>query len=188
METYDDETIAQTLDFMRRAVKADKPFFIWHNTTRTHTFTHLRPEYEAMVPEIGFMGAAMTEFDNGIGQVLDELDSLGIDRQHHRHHLQRQRRHAVLLARRGHDALPERERRPPGRVDSAYPCVVRWPGVIEPGTVINDIFHHMDWIPTLMAALGEPDIKEKLLAGYQANGQDLQGAPRWLQPAGSAQG
>ena len=78
MKTYDDETLEQSLDFMERAVKGRKPFFIWHNTTRTHTFTHLRPKYVDMVAEKGFMGAAMTEFDDGIGVLLKELDDLGI--------------------------------------------------------------------------------------------------------------
>ena len=78
METYDDETIAQSVKFMRKAVKDDKPFFIWHNTSRTHMWTHLRPKYVDMIGEKGFMGAAMTEYDDGIGVLLDELDKLGI--------------------------------------------------------------------------------------------------------------
>ena len=51
------------------------------------------------------------------------------------------------------------------------PAVVRWPGTVKPGTVINDIFSMEDWVPTLMAAAGEPDVKEKLLAGHKANGK-----------------
>jgi arylsulfatase len=168
METYDDETIAQTLDFMNRAVKDKKPFFIWHNTTRTHSFTHLRPEYEAMVPEKGFMGAAMTEFDDGIGKLLDELQKLGIEE------------NTIVIISSDNGAMqfawPDGGTTP-FRSEKAttweggfrVPCVVRWPGVIEPGTVINDIFHHMDWIPTFLAALGEPGIVEKLQGGYEAN-------------------
>lgn len=78
MKTYDDETLAQTIDFMERAVADEKPFFLWHNTTRTHTFTHLRPEYEAMIPERGLMGAATTEFDDSVGALLAKLEELGI--------------------------------------------------------------------------------------------------------------
>ena len=168
METYDDETIAQTLDFMNRAVKDKKPFFIWHNTTRTHSFTHLRPKYMDMVPEKGFMGAAMTEFDDGIGKILDEVDKLGIAE------------NTIVIISSDNGAMqfswPDGGTTP-FRSEKAttweggfrVPCVVRWPGVIEPGTVINDIFHHMDWIPTIMAALGEPDIKAKLMKGYEAN-------------------
>ena len=74
MKTYDDETLEQSLDFIDRAVKAKKPFFVWHNTTRTHTFTHLRPKYADMIPDKGFMGAAMTELDDTVGVLLQELD------------------------------------------------------------------------------------------------------------------
>ena len=168
MKTYDDETLAQSLDFMRRAVDADQPFFIWHNTTRTHSFTHLRPEYEAMVPEIGFMGAAMTEFDNGIGVLLDELDKLGIAD------------NTIVVISSDNGAMQfawpdggttpfRNEKATTWEGGFRVPAVVRWPGVVEPGTVINDIFHHMDWVPTFLAALGEPDIKGKLLQGYEAN-------------------
>jgi len=172
METYDDETIAQTIDFMKRAVEADKPFFIWHNTTRTHAFTHLRPKYADMIPEKGFLGAAMTEFDDGIGQVLGELDKLGITE------------NTIVIISSDNGAMqfswPDGATTP-FRSEKAttfeggfrVPAVVRWPGVIKPGTIINDIFHHMDWIPTLMAAVGEPDVKGKLLKGYKAEGKNF---------------
>ena len=170
METYDDETIEQTLDFMNRAVESDKPFFIWHNTTRTHTFTHLREKYMDMVPEKGFMGAAMTEFDDGIGVLLDELDKLGITK------------NTIVIISSDNGAMqfswPDAGTTPFGGEKATtweggfrVPAVVRWPGVIEPGRQINDIFHHMDWIPTLLAAIGEPDVKEKLLTGYKADGK-----------------
>jgi len=170
METYDDETIAQTLKFMNGAVKDKKPFFIWHNTTRTHAFTHMRKKYMDMVPEKGFMGAAMTEFDDGIGVLLDELDKLGITE------------NTIVIISSDNGAMqfswPDGATTP-FRSEKAttweggfrVPAVVRWPGVIEPGTTINDIFHHMDWIPTLLAALGEPKVKEKLLTGYEADGK-----------------
>ena len=170
METYDDETIAQTLDFMNRAVEADQPFFIWHNTTRTHTFTHLRPKYAAMIPEKGFMGAAMTEFDDGIGVLLDQLDSLGITE------------NTIVIISSDNGAMqfswPDGATTPFGGEKATtweggfrVPAVVRWPGVIEPGRTINDIFHHMDWMPTFLATLGEPNVKEQLLTGYQAGGK-----------------
>ncbi len=170
METYDDETIAQSLDFMRRAVKDDKPFFIWHNTSRCHLWTHLRKKYADMIAEKGLMGAAMTEFDDGIGILLDELDKLGITE------------NTIVII--STDNGPMKQTWPDagtspfgGQKGTTWeggfrvPAVVRWPGVIEPGTVINDIFHHMDWIPTILAALGEPDVKEKLLTGYEAAGK-----------------
>jgi arylsulfatase len=64
---------------MKRAVKDKKPFFVWHNTTRTHTFTHLRKKYADMIPEKGFMGAAMTEWDDTVGALMKELKALGVD-------------------------------------------------------------------------------------------------------------
>ena len=133
METYDDETIAQTLDFMQAGCqRTTQPFFVWHNTTRTHTFTHLRPEYQAMVPEKGFMGAAMTEFDDGIGVILDELDKLGIAD------------NTIVIISSDNGAMqfswPDGGTTPFGGEKATtweggfrVPAVVRWPGVIEPG-------------------------------------------------------
>ena len=172
METYDDETTEQSIDFMRRAVKDDKPFFIWHNASRTHCFTHLRPKYADMIPEIGLMGAAMTEFDDAIGMLLDELDELGI------------LENTIVIISSDNGAMestwPDGGSQPfRSEKGTAWeggfrvPAVVRWPGVIEPGTISNEIFHHMDWIPTLLAAVGEPNIKEKLLVGHEADGQNF---------------
>jgi arylsulfatase len=170
METYDDETIAQTLDFMNRAVKDNKPFFIWHNTTRTHTYTHLRPKYNDMVAEKGFMGAAMTEWDDGVGVVLDEVDKLGIAD------------NTIVIITSDNGAMvfswPDGATTP-FRQEKAttweggfrVPALIRWPGVVKPGTIINDIFHHNDWMPTLLAAAGEPGIKEKLLKGHKVSGK-----------------
>ena len=64
------------------------------------------------------------------------------------------------------------------------PCVVRWPGVIKPGTIVNDVVSHEDWAPTLVAAAGDPDVKSKLLKGFSGQRQDLQGPPGRLQPDG----
>jgi arylsulfatase A-like enzyme len=170
METYDDETIAQTIDFMKRAVKDNKPFFIWYNATRTHAFTHLRKKYMDMVPEKGLMGAAMTEFDDGIGVLLKELDDLGIAD------------NTIVIISSDNGAMEfswpdggttpfRQEKATTWEGGFRVPAVVRWPGVIKPGKVINDIFHHMDWMPTFMAAVGEPNVKEKLLKGYKADGK-----------------
>ena len=170
METFDDETIAQTVDFMQRAAKDDKPFFIWHNTSRTHCFTHLRPKYSDMVADKGFMGAAMTEFDDGIGVLLDELDKLGVTE------------NTIVIISSDNGAMQStwpdggsspfrNEKGTAWEGGFRVPTVVRWPGVIKPGRVINDIFHHMDWMPTFLAAAGDPDIKKKLLTGHKAAGK-----------------
>ena len=78
METYDQETLKYSLDFIDKAVKEGKPFFVWHNTTRMHVYTHLSPKYQAMVAEKGFYGAGMTDFDDSIGALVKKLKDLGV--------------------------------------------------------------------------------------------------------------
>ncbi|MHC4165918.1 MAG: arylsulfatase [Planctomycetota bacterium] len=170
METYDQETLEYSLKFIDKAVKDDKPFFVWHNSTRMHVYTHLSKKYQDMVAEKGFYGAGMTEFDDDIGVLLKRLDDLGIADDT-----------IVIIST---DNGAEKFSWPDGgttpfRGEKAttweggfrVPCVVRWPGVVKPGTVINDIFSHQDWLPTFLAAVGEPDIKEKLLKGHKAHGK-----------------
>jgi arylsulfatase A-like enzyme len=167
MKTYDDETLAQSIKFMKQAVKDDKPFFVWYNSTRTHIYTHLRKKYEDMIPEKGLMGAAMTELDDEVGTLLKELKDLGID----------DNTIVVFTADNGGMKFgwPDAQTSPfMGDKDTTWeagvrvPALVRWPGVVKPGTVFNGIFGHNDWVPTFMAAAGEPDIKAKLLKGHKA--------------------
>ena len=170
MKTYDDETLAQSIDFMERAVKSDTPFFVWHNTTRTHTFTHLRPKYADLIPEKGFMGAAMTELDDTVGALLAKLEDLGIAD------------NTIVVFTSDNGAMKfswpdgasspfQGEKATMWEAGVRVPALVRWPGVVKPDTVINDIFGHNDWLPTLLAAAGEPGIKEKLLKGHKADGK-----------------
>jgi arylsulfatase len=170
MKTYDDETLAQSIDFMERAVKTDKPFFVWHNTTRTHAFTHLRPKYADMIPEKGLMGAAMTELDDTVGALLNKLEELGVAD------------NTIVVFTSDNGAMKfswpdgatspfQGEKATTWEAGVRVPAFVRWPGVVEPDTVINDIFSHQDWLPTLLAAAGEPGIKEKLLEGHKAGGK-----------------
>jgi arylsulfatase len=170
MKTYDDETLAQSIDFMERAVKAKKPFFVWHNTTRTHTFTHLRKKYADMIPEKGLMGAAMTELDDTVGALLKKLDDLGIAD------------NTIVVFTSDNGAMKfswpdgatspfQGEKATTWEAGMRVPAMVKWPGVVKPDTVINDIFSHMDWLPTFLAAAGEPGIKAKLLKGHKAEGK-----------------
>jgi len=170
METYDQETLKRSVEFIDKAVKDDKPFFVWHNSTRMHVYTHLSPKYQAMVAEKGFYGAGMTEFDDDIGVLLKQLDDLGIA----------DNTIVIISTDNGAEAFswPDGGTTPfHGEKATTWeggfrvPAVVRWPGVVKPGTVINDIFSHQDWMPTLLAAAGEPDVKEKLLKGHNANGK-----------------
>ena len=170
METADEEFLAKTLADMESSVKAGKPFFIWHNTTRMHIWTHLQPKYQAMVAEKGLYGAGMTEFDDSVGVLLKKLDDLGIA----------DNTIVIVTTDNGAETFswPDGGTTPfRGEKNTNWeggyrvPMVVRWPGVIKPGTVINDICSHEDWLPTLLAAAGEPDVTQKLLTGYQANGK-----------------
>jgi arylsulfatase A-like enzyme len=170
MKTFDDEGLAQSTDFIKRAVKEKKPFFVWHNTSRTHIFTHLRKKYADMVPEKGLMGAAMTELDDTVGALLKLLEDLGVAD------------NTIVVWNADNGGMkfswPDGQTSPFHSEKATtweggvrVPCLVRWPGVIKPGTVFNGIFAHNDWLPTLLAAAGEPGVKEKLLKGYKANGK-----------------
>jgi arylsulfatase A-like enzyme len=170
METADEEFLAVTLADMDSAVKAGKPFFIWHNTTRMHIWTHLQPKYQAMVAEKGLYGAGMTEFDDNIGVMLKKLDDLGIA----------DNTIVIITTDNGAETFswPDGGTTPfRGEKNTNWeggyrvPMIVRWPGVVKPGTVINDIAAHEDWTPTLLAAAGEPNVTEKLLTGYESNGK-----------------
>jgi len=167
METVDEEFLAATLDDMERSVKAGKPFFIWHNSTRMHIWTHLQPKYADMVEKLGLYGAGMTELDDQVGAMLKKLDELGIA----------DNTIVIFTTDNGAEAMswPDGGTTPfRGEKNTSWeggyriPFLIRWPGVIKPGTVINDICAHEDWVPTLSAAAGLPNVKEKLLTGYQA--------------------
>jgi arylsulfatase A-like enzyme len=170
METADEEFLNATLEEMDHSVKEGKPFFIWHNTTRMHIWTHLQKKYADMIPEKGLYGAGMTEFDDNIGVMLKKLEDLGIAN------------NTIVIVTTDNGAetftwpdggtTPFRgEKNTNWEGGYRVPCLVRWPGVIKPGTVVNDIVAHEDWVPTLMAAAGEPNVKEKLLTGFEANGK-----------------
>jgi arylsulfatase len=172
METVDDEFLAATLDDMERSVKAGKPFFIWHNSTRMHIWTHLPPKYAAMVNEKGLYGAGMTQLDDNIGVLLKKLDELGIA----------DNTIVIFTTDNGAEAMswPDGGTTPfRGEKNTSWeggyriPFVIRWPAVIKPGTVINDTCAHEDWFPTIAAAAGVPDVKDKLLTGYQAGGNSF---------------
>jgi arylsulfatase A-like enzyme len=154
---------------MDRSVKAGKPFFIWHNTTRMHIWTHLQPKYAAMVAKYGLYGAGMQELDDNVGVLLKKLDDLGIA----------DNTIVIFSSDNGAEVMswPDGGTTPfRGEKNTNWeggyrvPFLIRWPGVIKPGTEINDIAAHEDWLPTLVAAAGVPDVKEKLLGGYQAGG------------------
>jgi len=169
METIDEETTDAALDFMERAAAADKPFFLWWNSTRMHVYTHLKEESKD-VTGLGVYADGMVEHDGHVGQLLDKLDELGIAD------------NTIVMYSTDNGAeiflwpdggmTPFRNEKN-SNWDGGYrvPTLIRWPGVIEPGTVYNDVMSHEDMLPTLLAAAGEPDVKDKLLEGHRANGR-----------------
>ncbi len=177
METVDDDTSDSAIDFIERAHAAGKPFFVWWSGTRMHFRTHVSAENMKKAKEV-FPGAdeytaGMIEHDADIGKFLDALDRLGIADNTIVHYSTDNGPH--------YNTWPDAAATPfRGEKNTNFeggwrvPCAVRWPGVIQPGSVSNGVVHHMDWLPTFVAAAGKGDIKEDLLDGYrsQALGRD----------------
>ncbi|WP_137127472.1 arylsulfatase [Roseomonas sp. HF4] len=166
METVDEEFLAASLDFIERQHRAGKPFFTWFNSTRMHIWTRLKAESRGRTG-LGVYADGMVEHDGHVGQLLKKLDDLGIT----------QNTIVIYSTDNGAEVMswPDGGCTPfRGEKATAWeggfrvPAAVRWPGRIEPGRVINDIFSHQDWLPTLLAAAGDADIKQKLLAGHRA--------------------
>ena len=166
METVDQEFMASALDFLDRAHEAETPFFLWYNPTRMHIFTHLSPESDG-VTGLGIYADGMVEHDGQVGQLLGKLDDLG-----------GAENTIVIWAT---DNGAQFFSWPDGGVtpfrgeknsnwEGAYriPMMARWPGQIPAGSISNGVFSLQDWLPTLLAAVGQPTIKEELLEGYQA--------------------
>ena len=169
METVDEETLDAAFGFIESAHKDDKPFFVWWNSTRMHIFTHLKKESEGKTG-LGVAADGMVEHDGHIGQLLDKLDELGIADD------------TIVVYTTDNGAefflwpdgctTPFRSEKN-SNWEGGYrvPCAIRWPGVIEPGTINNEIGSLKDFLPTFMAATGEPDIVEKLKKGYDVGGK-----------------
>ncbi|TOP31430.1 arylsulfatase [Vibrio parahaemolyticus] len=166
METVDQETLDAALDFMDRAVKAKKPFFVWWNSTRMHYRTHVSKKNSG-VTGISTYADGMVEHDNHVGQLLKKVDDLGIKDDTIVFYSTDNGPHMNSWPDAG--TTPFRGEKNTNW-EGAYrvPAMVRWPGKIKAGSVSNDIMHHMDWMPTFVAAAGDDNIKEKLLKGYSA--------------------
>ncbi len=165
METIDEEITKASLDYLEKAKKANKPFFLWWNSTRMHIWTHLKKESQGKTG-LGVYPDGMVEHDAMVGQLLDKLKELGLED------------NTIVMY--STDNGAESFSWPDGgttpfRNEKAtnweggfrVPCAIRWPGVIKPGTVSNDVFAHEDMLPTLLAAAGVPDVKEQLLKGMK---------------------
>jgi arylsulfatase len=163
METVDEEVTAGALKFMNTAVKDGKPFFIWWNSSRMHVFTHLKKE-SAGKTGLGIYADGMVEHDAMVGQLLDELKKLGIED------------NTIVMYSSDNGAeffnwpdggttMFRGEKNTQWEGGFRVPTLMRWPGVIKPGTTINDMGAHEDMIPTLLAAAGDATVKEDLLKG-----------------------
>jgi arylsulfatase A-like enzyme len=163
METAEEELLARSLDFMDRSAKADTPFFLWHNTTRMHVWTRLSEKWENK-SGYGQYADGMAELDHIVGELLKKLDDLGIAD------------NTIVLFTTDNGAeiftWPDGGNTPfKGEKGTTWeggmrvPGLARWPGVIKPGIVVNDVMSHEDWLPTFLAAAGDADVKENLKQG-----------------------
>jgi len=166
METIDEEITDGALAWMEKQAKADKPFFLWYNSTAMHFRTHVAEKNLGKSGQDPYSDR-MVVHDEQIGQMLDKLDELGIAD------------NTIVMY--STDNGPENDTWPDGantpfrsQKDTNWegawrvPCFIRWPGKIKAGSVLNGIVSHQDMLPTLLAAAGEPKINEKLLNGYKA--------------------
>jgi len=165
METIDEEITKGALDFIDKAHKDGKPFLVWWNSTRMHIFTHLKPASVGKTG-LGIYPDGMVEHDAMVGELLKKLDDLGIAD------------NTIVMY--STDNGAESMSWPDGGTtmfrgekntnwEGGYrvPTLIRWPGVIKPGTIINEIGAHEDMLPTLLAAAGDTTVKEDLLKGQQ---------------------
>jgi arylsulfatase len=168
METIDDETGAAARDFIDRAHKDDKPFFVWFNTTHMHFRTHAKPESQGQSGRWqSEYHDAMIDHDKNVGEVLNKLDELGIADNTIVFYSTDNGPHMNSWPDAGMTPFRS-EKNTNWEGAFRVPGMVRWPGKIQAGSVSNQMISHLDWLPTILAAAGEPDIKDKLLKGHQA--------------------
>ncbi len=170
METIDDEILVEAVRFMTDSKDSDTPFFLWFNTTHMHFRTHCKPESRGQAGRWqSEYHDTMIDHDNVVGDLLDFLDAQGLAEDTIVVYSTDNGPHMNTWPDAG--MTPFRNEKN-SNWEGAYrvPAMVRWPGRIEPGQVLNDIVSHNDWFVTFLAAAGEPDIAEKLKAGHDLNG------------------
>ena len=169
METIDEEFLAAATDFIKRKNSAGAPWFCYFNSTRMHIFTHLKKESQAKTG-LGIYPDGMVEEDGHVGELLKLVDDLGAA----------SNTIVVFTTDNGAEVFtwPDGGTTPfkgekATNWEGAFrvPCLIRWPGVIKPGTIVNDLCAHEDFIPTFAAAAGEPELVAKLLKGQELNGK-----------------
>ena len=169
METVDEEFLAAAMDFIKRKQAAGGPWFCYLNTTRMHIFTHLKKESQGKTG-LGVYPDGMVETDGHVGQLLKLLEDLGVA----------DNTIVVYTTDNGAEAFTwpdggttpfKGEKATNWEGGFRVPCLIRWPGVIKPGAIVNDLGAHEDFIPTFAAAVGEPDLVAKLMKGHELNGK-----------------
>ena len=173
METFDEVLVENSKRFMDQSKQAGKPFFIWHNTTRMHVFTYLSQKYQERMnaqTNFGLEEAGMSQMDDDIGDLLKHLDDIG----------EADNTIVIFTTDNGAEVFtwPDGGMTPfratKGTIYEGgfrVPCIARWPGMIKPGTVENGLFSGLDWLPTLVAAAGNPNITQQLLQGVNLGGR-----------------
>ncbi len=172
MKTVDQEFLDASIDFIDKANKDQKPFFVWFNSTRTHIFTHLPKKYDGITKQ-GIYADGLKQHDDQVGVLLDHLKNLGIDK------------NTIVIYTTDNGAevfswpdggtTPFRsEKNSNWEGGFRVPTLIRWTGHIPDGVVSNEIISNQDWVPTLMAVAGVPDIKEQLLTSYQAGNKTFE--------------
>ncbi|WP_269583017.1 arylsulfatase [Roseibium sp. Sym1] len=168
----DQEVLEESLRFIRDAVAADEPFFVWHNTTRMHYRTNLSEEYDGITGTGSVYADGMVELDDDVGELLDLVDELGIAD------------NTVVIFSTDNGAptnswpdggnQPFRGDKGVGGYEGAFkvPAMIRWPNLVKPGTTTGELVTMEDWVPTIMAQLGQPGLKEDLLGGTEIGGTD----------------
>jgi arylsulfatase len=171
METVDQETKVAAIDFMKKSVEEDKPFFVWYNSTRMHVWTHLSDKYKDKTG-FGIYADGMTELDDIVGDLTQTLTDLGVE----------ENTIVIFSTDNGAELIfwPDggmtpfhSEKATTWEGGMRAPCLIKWPAKIKPGQISNEIISGEDWLPTFLAAAGEDDVKEKLLQGHKANGKDF---------------
>jgi arylsulfatase len=163
METIDEEVTEKAIDFMERAKEEDKPFFLWWNSTRMHIFTHLKEESDGKTG-LGIYADGMVEHDGQVGELLAKLKELGLDENTIVMYSTDNGAEAFTWPD-GGSTMFRGEKNTQWEGGYRVPTFIRWPGVIKPGTVINEIGAHEDMLPTFLAAAGDTTVKENLLKG-----------------------
>jgi arylsulfatase A-like enzyme len=189
METFDEEILERSLNFVERSAKAKQPFFLWHNPTRMHVYTHLKPESRHLATPISseddIHGSGMMELDGHVGQLLKKLDDLGLAK------------NTIVIFTSDNGAqtfnYPDNGTTPfRGEKSSTWeggyrvPMLVRWPEAVKPGSVSNGIQTHYDLFTTLSHAAGLPGVADQLKASHKVRIDGVDNLAHWLGNAPSS--